>query len=360
MTVLTNTTKRVSWSTFSLHNAEISRYSGRMSKTYDKIKIQTKDAITVIEGEITLEAIEEEKAEALREIMSSFKAPGFRPGKVPEAIVREHVSETQLFEEGANEALKLAYPLMLDEFDIHPLTYPRVAVKGFVEEKPLEFVIRVGVAPDFKLPNYRGLAKEAPKESAEIKDEDVEKAMKEIEAARGTEEAPFALTDETAKTLGKFENLADLKAKLKENLAAEKTELAKAKRREALSRLLLEKTKLEMPKFWEEDERAAVLAELEEHAQNHKIPKEKLLQGFNKTEAQFADEELAHRAKREKMKMILDKIAEKENIEVSDEEAERQAMGLRAYYGETDYEKLKEIARVGAKREKALELVEKG
>ena len=138
----------------------------------------------------------------------------------------------------------------------------------------------------------------------------------------------------------------------------EKTEAMKAKRREALSKKLLEETKIELPKFWEEEEKAAILAELEEHAQSHKIPKERFLEGFNKTEAQFADEELMHRARREKIKMILDKLAEKERLQASDEEVEREAMHLRTHYGETDHEKLKELARQGLLREKALELVE--
>lgn len=330
-----------------------------MSKTYDKIKIETKDALTTIEGEITLEAIDEEKAEALRSFASTFKAPGFRAGKVPEAIVKEHISEQDLFEEGANEALKLAYPLILDEFKINPLTYPRVEVKKFEIGHPLEFTIRVGVAPEFKLPNYKGIGKDVPQETPEVKDEDVEKFIKDIESARGTEEKPFTLTDETVKTLGAFENIEDLKTKLRENLRAEKAEMMKAKRREEISRILVEKTKFEFSKFWEEDERALIISELEEHAENHKIQKDKLLEGFNKTEEQFISEELAHRAKREKIKMILDKIAEKEGLTVADDEVEREAMGLRAYYGETDYEKLKNLARVGSLRQKALELIEK-
>ena len=56
--------------------------------------------------------------------------------------------------------------------------------------------------------------------------------------------------------------------------------------------------------------------------------------------------------------MILDKLAEKERLQASDEEVEREAMHLRTHYGETDHEKLKELARQGLLREKALELVE--
>ncbi len=329
-----------------------------MLKPYDKIKIEKKDGIATIEGEITLEAIEEEKIEALRNITANFKAPGFRPGKVPEAIIKEHISEQELFEDGAQEALKLAYPEILEDYDIRPLTYPRVEVKKFELGKPVEFTIRVGVIPEFKLPNYKALAKDVPLETPKVEDAEVEKFIKDIEEARSTKEKPFTLTDETAKTLGKFENALDLKNKLKENLTLEKTEAAKAKRREALSRLLIEKTRLELPKFWEEDERHAILHELEEHAESHKIPKEKLLEGFGKTGEQYISDELAHRAKREKIKTILERIAEEKKITPTEEEIEREAMNLRTYYDETDHEKLKEVARTGLLRQKALEFIE--
>jgi FKBP-type peptidyl-prolyl cis-trans isomerase (trigger factor) len=56
--------------------------------------------------------------------------------------------------------------------------------------------------------------------------------------------------------------------------------------------------------------------------------------------------------------MILEKIAKEKKLEATDEEVEREAMQLRHYYQETDYERLKQISKTAIIRQKALELVE--
>lgn len=324
----------------------------------DKVSLKKKDGIAVIEGEITLAAIELHKLQALQNLKSEFKHPGFRPGKVPESVILQHVSEDELFTEGAEAALKHAYPHLVQDLKLVPLTYPRVEVKKIEPGQPLEFKIEVGIIPEFKLPNYKSIAKGVSLSPEPVKDGAIEEVIKELETARSTDAEKFVATDENVSQIGKFENLADLKKKLGKHLEEEKTEEAKAKRREEIGRLLIEKTKFDLPKYWEDDERAAILGELEEHAGRHNIPKEKLLEGFKKTETQFLDEEIAFRAKNEKMKMILERIAEEEKIEPSEEEVEREAMNLRAYYSETNHERLKMVAKTALTRQKALEFLE--
>lgn len=329
------------------------------TKSYDKIKVSKKDNIVTLEGEIPIEAIEFHKNEALQELKKDFKFPGFRPGNVPDHIFREHISEEGLFKDSADTALKDAYPLMLDEYKIKAFTYPRVEIKKMQLNTPLEFKIMVGVIPECKLPhNYRKLAKEVPKESFEVTDDDIAKIIKEIETARSTETDSFILTDETVKMVGKFETMEEFKKQLRSHLEEEKREHAKMKRREEIAKILLEKTICDFPKFWEEDEKLTIEKELEDHAASHAISKEKVLEGYKKTEEEFISEELAYRAKNEKIKIILEKIAETEKIIPSEEEIEREAMNLRAYYKEIDYTKLKKVSETALIRRKALELLE--
>lgn len=325
---------------------------------YEKVKVTKKDGIATLEGEITLSAIEYFKEQSLREIRKDFKHPGFRPGNVPEEIIRQNISEASLFEESAQDALKHAYPHLIHDHEIVPITYPRVEVKKFALGNPLEFKIEVGIIPEFKLPNYMSLGKEVPSEKTEVADEEIVEVIKDLEKARSTPEAPFIVSDENVSQIGKFENVVDFKEKLRKHLSEEKTEAAKMKRRETLGKMLIEKTKFELPKYWEEDERAAILGELEEHSKRHNISKEEFLKGYKKTEAEFVTEELMHRANAEKIKMILEKIAKEKKLEATDEEVEREAMQLRHYYQETDYERLKQISKTAIIRQKALELVE--
>lgn len=327
-------------------------------KLYDKVKVIKKDGVATFEGEITLSAIEYFKEQTLREVKKNFKHPGFRPGNVPEDIIRQNISEASLFEESAQDALKHAYPHLIHDHEVVPITYPRVEVKKFALGNPLEFKIEVGITPDFKLPNYISIGKDIPLEKAEITDEDVNTVIKDLEGARSTPEIPFTVNDENVSTIGKFENVADFKEKLKKHLVEEKQEATKMNRREIIGKTLIEKTKFELPTYWEEDERATIAGELEEHAERYKISKEEFLKGYKKSEAEFISEELVHRANAEKMKMILEKIANEKKLEATEEEIEREAIQLRNYYQETDYERLKQIAKTAIIRQKALELIE--
>lgn len=329
------------------------------SKPYDKIKINKKDGVATIEGEITLEAIEDQKNEELRKLKKDFKLPGFRPGNVPDEKVLEHIDKVELFEESARNTLSEAYPEILRDHDIHPITYPRVEVKKIVMTEPLEFKIEVGTISDFKLPNYISIAKsEKTKEPEEIKDEEIEKIIKDIEKARSTDEKPFLITDETVKIVGKFESVLEFRTKLKEHIVEEKKEMAKNERRENIGKQLIEKTKFELPKFWMEDEGVNIINELDEYAKQGKTTKEEILKRLKKTEEEFIREELKLREKGEKIKIILEKIAKEEKIELKEDEIEREAMNIKAYYQTHDHDHAKKLAKSALARQKALEFLE--
>lgn len=329
-------------------------------KTYENIAIErAKEGIVTITGAITLAAIDDQKAEELKKIKKEFKLPGFRPGFVPEEILKQHINDGELFREAANECLNNVYPEIIEENKIRPLTYPRVEVVKLTPGEAMQFKIRIGVTPDFKLPNYKTIAKSVPATSDPATEEEVEKVIKEIETARSTETEKFTITEETVSQVGKFETVADFKTKLKEHLQEEKNQNIKMKRREEIGKLLLEKTKIDLPALWEEDTRHEAIHEIEHHAEDHHTTKAEILEKLGKTEEELIKEEIELRAKQEKIKMIIEKIAAEEKLTVEAEEIEREAMNMQAYYREADYERLRQYASEALLREKAIEFLEK-
>ena len=80
--------------------------------------------------------------------------PGFRKGKVPEAIIRKNYGpalEIDFAERGMNEY----YQLALDDRDLHPINQATIKALEFHEGQSLHFIAEFQVRPEVELPNYK-------------------------------------------------------------------------------------------------------------------------------------------------------------------------------------------------------------
>ncbi|GBE06791.1 MAG TPA: trigger factor [Nitrospirae bacterium] len=138
---------------------------------------------------IPASVIEEEIAGAYGRLRASAKIPGFRTGKVPQAILEKKFSkdiESQVIE----KILPEFYSKAVREARIMPVSYPDIdggteLVKdrpGSNRYKPLSFTVTVEVKPEIKGLNYEGIAlKEQP---FSVKDEEVDTALKSLRQSR--------------------------------------------------------------------------------------------------------------------------------------------------------------------------------
>jgi len=123
--------------------------------------------------------IEPERVEAVfAEITASFqheaRFPGFRPGKAPKDMVAKRFEkeiEEQVKEKLLQEGFKTA--MQQHKFDI--VGQPDVEEIQFTRGQPMQFAINAEVAPEFELPEYKGLP--ALREDSRITPEDVERAL---------------------------------------------------------------------------------------------------------------------------------------------------------------------------------------
>lgn len=100
--------------------------------------------------------------------------PGFRPGKAPQAMVVKKYG-TEIKDEAKRKLIGDNYRKALDEQKIHAIGYPDIEEIQFERGQNLIFAATVETAPDFQLPEYKGLA--AKVETKSVTDADVEKAM---------------------------------------------------------------------------------------------------------------------------------------------------------------------------------------
>ncbi len=125
-----------------------------------------------------------------------------------------------------------------------------------------------------------------------------------------------ALDDEFAKELGEFESLKDLKEKIKKEIISSKEKITKQDMAEEIIKKISDKLSIELPEVLVEQEYMAIMRRLLSSRTKQDIKKEDLEQ--LKSEGKKKAEQSL------KNHLILKKIAEKENLKVSDQEMHEQ------------------------------------
>lgn len=285
-----------------------------------------------IAGEIPSADFESERAAVLKKFGEKADIPGFRKGHVPDTVLLKHFGEEAILYEMAEQALKKAYPAILEAEKIDAIGEPRISLTKLAAGNPLGFKITTSVMPDITLPDYAKLAASVPAlTKEETTDKEVQNVIDEIRKARGKPatdskiltpdgkpqkkepELP-ELTDEFAKSLGDFKDVADLKAKIKENIAKEKEFRARDKRRVEIIEKILKETSFAVPEPFIQSEMAKILGRLKDDISRAGLEWDMYLKQAGKTEVDIAKEMRPEAEKRAKIQLIVHEIAHKENI----------------------------------------------
>lgn len=120
-----------------------------------------------------------EKRDArLAEMGHQMNIPGFRPGKVPLAVVKQRYGET-VQNEVLNDAVSDAIKNTLEERGLRAAAQPQITVKeGYKEGDDLEFSFEVELIPDFEVPDFKGI--NLTRLKAQASDEAIAKALESI------------------------------------------------------------------------------------------------------------------------------------------------------------------------------------
>ena len=331
-----------------------------MTKTWTDIKInKLPDSEVEIVGAITGEALQGARDHALKELTNDLELPGFRKGKAPENLVLQKVGEMSLLEDAAKDCLGVAYLEILKAHQIDAIGEPQVSITKLAIGNPLEFKIKTAVVPALTLPDYRQIAVAEMKkeEKIEVSDQEVTDVLTEIrrnkvhhdwhqkltpeqQAKHEHQEIKDSdlpeLNDELAKTVGHFKDLADLKAKVAENVKREKELRAQNKKRASLAEKLTAQTKAAVPKILIESELAKMLGQFKEEVTRTGNKFEDYLTQIKKTETDLRDEWRDNARQKALLELIIHKISEQEKITAPKELVEQEAKQLLEYYPEAD------------------------
>jgi len=109
-----------------------------------------------------------------KEFQKQAVLPGFRPGKAPrDMVIRKHAAEIK--EEAKRKLIGDNYRKAIEEQKLNVIGYPDIEEVQFERGQPLQFTATVETAPEFQLPEYKGLP--AVLETKTVTDADVTRAL---------------------------------------------------------------------------------------------------------------------------------------------------------------------------------------
>lgn len=145
--------------------------------------------------EVDAQTVDAQFASITKEFQKQAALPGFRPGKAPVAMVLKKY-EGDIAEEVKRKLISENYRKAVDEKKLDVVQSVDLKEGEFSRGKPFSFDATIEIAPEFELPEYKGLP--AKREAQKVTPEDIEKALTVLREQRvdyKTADRPLANTD---------------------------------------------------------------------------------------------------------------------------------------------------------------------
>ncbi|ONG57223.1 trigger factor [Pseudoroseomonas deserti] len=113
----------------------------------------------------------------LASLAKEIRLPGFRPGKVPAAVVKQRYGAS-IMGEVLEEQVQSITKTVVDERGLRPAMQPKIELVKFEDGSDLEFKIELEQLPEIPLPDFAAIELEKP--VAKVGDDEVMKALEGI------------------------------------------------------------------------------------------------------------------------------------------------------------------------------------
>jgi FKBP-type peptidyl-prolyl cis-trans isomerase (trigger factor) len=312
---------------------------------------------------VTVAAAEFEtvREETIAKLGSTVKIDGFRVGHVPTNILVQKLGEDVILGEMADVVVNKTFVDALTSSKLDIIGRPSMDVTTLEKGKDFVYTLSVSMVPEITLPDYKKIAGGVAKEAVVVEEKDVDDVLLELRKMRahqnlhGTEEHSDdeahtkahadidsgnlpVLTDEDAASFGDFKTVADLTAKVKENVTLEKEQRAVEKRRNEILEAIIKETKADVPEVLVQSELERMLMQMKGDVAGMGGKFEDYLAYIKKTETELKNEWRADAEKRALVQLVLNEIAVKDKIEVSKDLVQKEADRITAMYKDADKE----------------------
>ena len=276
--------------------------------------------------------------------------PGFRKGKAPRGLVEQRHADA-IKEETVRRATRHVFERVQQEHGLKPVGSFEVSKLEFHEATGLELEAQVEVEPEFKLGEYRGLP--VTKGDAAVTPADVAKALAQLQEsmaelvpppAGGPEAGPPggpgsgtlpqagggmvpasespqkikrvpALDQEFAKDMG-FETLEQLRAHVEAKVREQRATQVKQALEQAVCDELLKRHTFEVPPGLVERQRERLTQDFQVRLMLAGVAEEQVTERL----AHYTEQLKTNAVRQVKLSFILDRIAEQEQVGITQEE----------------------------------------
>ncbi len=349
-----------------------------------------------IEGELDAGIFETYFTKALKKLGENLKLDGFRKGKIPESVLLSNIPEIRILEEMAEMALSEHYLKVIADEKIDAISRPEISITKLARKNPLGFKIKTAILPVIKLPDYKSVAKKITgditdaEKNITVSEEDLNNTIMDIRKSRApkkhmadlsaeallarhslgvagakeghvhkesethdhkhkepkesastessseTKEELPEFNDAFVQALGPFKDIADFKAKLKENIKLEKENLQKEKTRLKIVEKIIDESTLELPEILVEIELDKILYRMESDITQMGLKFEDYLKHLSKSKDDLRKEFRTEAEKKAKLALILNEIAKVEKIIADEEQVAREVAAILEHYKDAD------------------------
>jgi len=155
------------------------------------------NCIASLRIELPPDRVTKEWSKVVQEVRAVARIPGFRPGKAPPGVV-EAKFRKQIQEKVTNKLVSETTGEAIRQKGLKVLSISNVDDVEFDSDKTLRFTTTLITAPEFELPEYKGIPVKAPR--IEVTEEEIQKAIEKLRESRAT----FTEVEDRTLELGDF------------------------------------------------------------------------------------------------------------------------------------------------------------
>lgn len=353
-----------------------------------------------ITAEISADDFERAYAHTLERYNKELNIPGFRPGHVPEHILREKVGEGALLQDAAEDAIQAWYQKIISEKKIEAIGHPQASITKMARNNPLGVKIVTAVLPAIALPDYKAIAREImeKKDAIVVEEKEIDDTLEYLKSSKlknknsssktgpppsavpaqaRQEEKPEAhnspssgetqndmpIDDAFAKSFGNFKTLAEFRETIRANITLEKEAKKKEEKRMAVLERIAAQIRVDIPDVMLSAEKEKMIGELRSSIENMGMKWDDYTAHVKKTEEEMKSGWDDQARKRVLFGLILRTLSKEENISIDDKELDVFVESLKQQYGyeHTDAHALKHLREYAyglLKNEKVFQILE--
>jgi trigger factor len=130
-----------------------------------------------LEIAIPADEVQSETSRVLEDVRKRAKLPGFRPGKAPQSLIRQHFSQ-DIRQRVVESLVPKALQKKFETENLNVVGQPNISDLHFHDGEEMHFKAEFEVVPEIELGDYKDV--EVPYQDPDVSDEDVQKRLDEI------------------------------------------------------------------------------------------------------------------------------------------------------------------------------------